>query len=74
MIQKVVKQLNEIAELLILLYEKLEIIEKAVFMGIQINGKLHGINLDTHLDEINRVINSTPPDEKDTKSSKTKKK
>ena len=33
MINRVIKQLNELAELLILLYEKLEIIEKSRFHG-----------------------------------------
>ncbi|MBN1349764.1 hypothetical protein JXJ21_10175 [candidate division KSB1 bacterium] len=73
MIEKVIKQLNELAELMILLYEKLEIIEKAVFMGIQINGKLHGVNLDTHINKINDVINGSEK-ESDTDAADDKKK
>lgn len=73
MYAKIIKQLNELAELLILLYEKLEIIEKAIFMAIQINGKLHGVDLDVHLDEINRTINRDS-DKKNSKSSKDRKK
>ena len=52
-----------------ILFEKLEIIEKAIFMAIQINGKIHGIDLSTHLDEIDSVINHSK-EKKDASKSK----
>ena len=48
----IAERLYEIAKLLKIINEKLELIQKSVIIGMKINGKLHGIELNVKPEDI----------------------
>lgn len=40
----IVERLSELAKLLNIINEKLELIQKSIILGIRINGKIHGVD------------------------------
>ena len=52
----IVQRLSELAKLLNIINEKLELLQKSVILSIRINGKLHGLDFDTASGEIDDSI------------------
>jgi len=48
----IIDRLSELAKLLNIINEKLELIQKSIIIGMKINGKLHGLDLNIAPDEI----------------------
>lgn len=48
----IVDRLSELAKLLNIVNEKLELIQKSIIIGIKLNGKFHGVNLNISTDEL----------------------
>jgi len=51
-----IERLTELAKLLNIINEKLELIQKSIMVSIKINGKLHGIDLNITSDKIDDTI------------------
>ena len=51
-----IERLSEIAKLLNIINEKLELIQKSILLSIKINAKLHGLKLNLSSDEIDDSI------------------
>lgn len=47
-----IERFSELAKLLNIINEKLELIQKSIMIGIKLNGKFHGINLNISTDEL----------------------
>ena len=52
----IVERLSELAKLLNIINEKLELIQKSILLGIRINGKIHGVDFKTSSGEIDDSI------------------
>ncbi len=52
----ITQRLSELAKLLNIMNEKLELIQKSIILSIRINGKLHGLDFDASSDEIDDSI------------------
>lgn len=52
----IIERLSELAKLLNIINEKLELIQKSVILSIRINGKLHGLEFKTSTGEIDDSI------------------
>ena len=48
----IVERLSELAKLLNIINEKLELIQKSIILGIRINGKIHGVDFNASSGEI----------------------
>ena len=48
----IVERLSELAKLLNIVNEKLELIQKSIILGIRINGKIHGLDFKASSGEI----------------------
>lgn len=47
-----IERLSELAKLLKIINEKLELLQKSVILSIKINGKIHGVELGSQFDTI----------------------
>jgi hypothetical protein len=47
-----IERLSELAKLLQIINEKLELLQKSVILSIKINGKIHGVDIGSQFDEI----------------------
>ncbi len=52
----IVERLSELAKLLNIIHEKLELIQKSILLAIKINGKLHGLDFNISSGEIDDSI------------------
>jgi len=52
----IIERLSELARLLKIINEKLELIQKSIILGIRINGKIHGLDFKTSSGEIDESI------------------
>ena len=52
----IIQRLSELAKLLNIINEKLELLQKSVILSIRINGKLHGLDFDTTSGEIDDSV------------------
>jgi hypothetical protein len=52
----IIERLSELAKLLNIINEKLELIQKSVILSIRINGKIHGVDFKTPSGEIDDSI------------------
>jgi hypothetical protein len=52
----IIERLSELARLLKIMNEKLELIQKSVILSIRINGKMHGFEFKTSSGEIDDSI------------------
>ena len=52
----IVERLSELAKLLNIVNEKLELIQKSVILSIRINGKIHGVDFNASSGEIDDSI------------------
>jgi len=52
----IIERLSELARLLKIMNEKLELIQKSVILSIRINGKMHGLEFKTSSGEIDDSI------------------
>jgi len=52
----IVERLSELAQLLTIVNEKLELIQKSILLSIRINGKLHGVEFKSSSNEIDDSI------------------
>jgi len=46
----IIERLTELAKLLKIINEKLELLQKSVILSIKINGKIHGVELGSQFD------------------------
>ena len=51
-----IERLSELAKLLNIINEKLELIQKSIVLSIRINGKLHGVDFNVNIDDIDDAI------------------
>ncbi len=52
----IIQRLSELAKLLNIINEKLELLQKSVILSIKINGKLHGLDFNSSSGEIDDTI------------------
>ncbi len=52
----IIQRLAELAKLLNIINEKLELIQKSIILSIRVNGKLHGLDFDSSSGEIDDTI------------------
>ncbi|MDZ7263994.1 MAG: hypothetical protein ONB16_05375 [candidate division KSB1 bacterium] len=48
----IIERLSELAKLLNIINEKLELIQKSILISMKLNGKFHGVNLNISTDEL----------------------
>lgn len=47
----IIERLSELAKLLKIINEKLELLQKSVILSIKINGKIHGVDIGSNFED-----------------------